>query len=648
MFFLPTDAALPSLHLKFSMHPSPSTRSLRSLLVVFVSLALLVACAGKRGDAVGGTDTLFSATLIGPGGGTAVSADGIVQLLFPAGALDAEQEITITRVAEEDMSPDMALLSPNGLYDLGPDGLAFLQPVTVSIDLGEPTAIPGGGMELNVPRLLHESGGVISPMTGGTLAADPDSAVFSVPIQHFSNVGWVTGGDETATIAAEYPLALIEGNENRADFSFVADGGPFVTSMTFDKWTPTFEGMYGAVLPGYLPSESDISYGLSCLGSGSGTCVMSADYDFSLADMPANAHTVQLTFEVDTMDCGDGGGGGEGGGSTGITQETFIDLGGLGITLPDSLSYSDLNCTTSEPGNFLYVTGIDGHWVLDADAGSVLHEQYMQWEEGFFFLPTTSTDGLIDTAVFGSGIRRTTFSEGPGCLETLLDEAAGIFDLQYRDPGDPSRGTVETPWFDKFMVLSWVDATGTVQETRIGTSDFANTAVSNRAGDQSLYVTYSPQLLMHIVGDSAVAAENTETEVMPLNGYVPRMRWDPSTGLLAALNTTLNVVEILHWSGDGAPTHIAQVGLPGGTQAIDVFGSRVLAVGSTEDTYMLIEVDVFGNLIVSADTQPLPFQAPMGTSGLGASDARFLRDGNHSIGFTFKEVNGLGLIPYAF
>ncbi len=64
--------------------------------------------------------------MIGPGGGTLTTADG-VQLEIPAGALAATTEISVLR------SSGPAQGSASAIYELGPDGTAFAEPITVTL-----------------------------------------------------------------------------------------------------------------------------------------------------------------------------------------------------------------------------------------------------------------------------------------------------------------------------------------------------------------------------------------------------------------------------------------------------------------------------------------------------------------------------------
>ncbi|MEI9951674.1 MAG: hypothetical protein WDO74_22510 [Pseudomonadota bacterium] len=76
------------------------------------------------------------AVLVGPAGGTLLT-DGL-KIVIPPGALD--HEVRITAAAGGTLPPSYTALSR--LYTFGPDGTAFLKPVSVSFDLAEAGLAP--------------------------------------------------------------------------------------------------------------------------------------------------------------------------------------------------------------------------------------------------------------------------------------------------------------------------------------------------------------------------------------------------------------------------------------------------------------------------------------------------------------------------
>ena len=76
---------------------------------------------------------------IGIGGGVIVSADGLLTVDIPAGALLADEEISVTSVPADQRAGYLGDVF-NGIefdmaYDLGPDGTTFVVPVTVTASI---------------------------------------------------------------------------------------------------------------------------------------------------------------------------------------------------------------------------------------------------------------------------------------------------------------------------------------------------------------------------------------------------------------------------------------------------------------------------------------------------------------------------------
>jgi hypothetical protein len=112
----------------------------RARILVATALLLGVGCAGKM-------------NVIGPPGGTFVSADGKLTLVFPPGALDASTEISATPRAV----PAEAGFVGNLVYDLSPDGATFRRPVSITLAY-DPRAVHGPESSLRIAKLV--SGGV--------------------------------------------------------------------------------------------------------------------------------------------------------------------------------------------------------------------------------------------------------------------------------------------------------------------------------------------------------------------------------------------------------------------------------------------------------------------------------------------------------
>ncbi|HEY4965011.1 MAG TPA: hypothetical protein VII28_01370, partial [Puia sp.] len=116
-----------------------SLRPILTLIVIFIMVALQ-GCMKSNSGSSGSTTTVDekpTPTAIGtsietgvtktisPGGGTVLSSDGLVELVFPSGALAANTDISIQAIVNN---------APNGrgnAYRMQPEGMIFLQPVVL-------------------------------------------------------------------------------------------------------------------------------------------------------------------------------------------------------------------------------------------------------------------------------------------------------------------------------------------------------------------------------------------------------------------------------------------------------------------------------------------------------------------------------------
>ncbi len=130
---------------------------------------------------------------VGASGGTIASRDGAVTLEIPEGALSGEVDITIERIDPADLGPEWADLRDAGeiaeAYELGPDGLTFEQPITVSL-APQPVTMHGDSMEVAIEPLATSAGGVVEELDDLTVEVDAEAgtSVMSGRLDHFSPI----------------------------------------------------------------------------------------------------------------------------------------------------------------------------------------------------------------------------------------------------------------------------------------------------------------------------------------------------------------------------------------------------------------------------------------------------------------------------
>ncbi|WDT79048.1 MAG: hypothetical protein MPW14_18110 [Candidatus Manganitrophus sp.] len=93
---------------------------------------------------------------IGTDGGTVTSADGMVTLTVPAGALGNTETIVIRSIHPASLPPELA--GAELAWELRPDGLQFAQPVQVSVALPESPAQADGTFRIPLSFLRTLAG----------------------------------------------------------------------------------------------------------------------------------------------------------------------------------------------------------------------------------------------------------------------------------------------------------------------------------------------------------------------------------------------------------------------------------------------------------------------------------------------------------
>lgn len=134
---------------------------------------------------------------IGPAGGTLASADGDLTLTFPAGALGSTRTITIQTLDPENPGAEFAGVDVRRAYQLGPAGLTFGMPVSVTLRSSQQPLQADSSVQL-VPEFLltAATGGPIELLDNPRLEMAGDSVVVRGELGHFSSlVDFVFNGD---------------------------------------------------------------------------------------------------------------------------------------------------------------------------------------------------------------------------------------------------------------------------------------------------------------------------------------------------------------------------------------------------------------------------------------------------------------------
>ncbi len=177
--------------------------------VLALGLALLGSCGGGSAPQAPAT---FASAVIGQAGGTLIGPDG-VQVVIPAGALNADTTIGIARSSVGAPPVPEAYPVAGYVYELTPHGITFNSPVTVRAPLPAGAATPlvfmasqGEGWKLLDAQVVNGMAewqrNSFSNMLMGTGC--------TVPVAMISDPYWCTHASSFATVAATPATAMVQ------------------------------------------------------------------------------------------------------------------------------------------------------------------------------------------------------------------------------------------------------------------------------------------------------------------------------------------------------------------------------------------------------------------------------------------------------
>ena len=226
--------------------------------VPLISAVLLLAACGGSSDPGGSAGAL-----------SVRSADGVLTLTIPPGALTEDVDIVITPLDASDLPFDLAAGVTAFGYDLAPDGLQFAEPVTIQFRITDHGVDLAEGLPLAVV-FSRDSDGALSAFADPELVADAGTVVITGQLSHFSQA-WAQLSDRAVVTLAHAQLGneevssplreddhvqVILGQSRTVVIAFF---GPDVLSAlgTTIRWS--------AIEPFTIsPQASDCEAGLSC------------------------------------------------------------------------------------------------------------------------------------------------------------------------------------------------------------------------------------------------------------------------------------------------------------------------------------------------------------------------------------------------
>lgn len=138
-------------------------------------------------------------------GGTISFLEGFLTIVVPAGAVAQDTFVSVRVVNDAPASPRLVT---GTAVDLRPDGMVFLQPLTVKVDLGS-RALPIGILPSEL-RIFKVIGGQWQSIAGSTLGAT--DGVVTAQISSFSTYGLLGVPVTSVVVAGSSPSVAIGGN----------------------------------------------------------------------------------------------------------------------------------------------------------------------------------------------------------------------------------------------------------------------------------------------------------------------------------------------------------------------------------------------------------------------------------------------------
>ncbi|MFT7618724.1 MAG: hypothetical protein ACI97A_002371 [Planctomycetota bacterium] len=632
-----------------------------AFILLFGTLLIILGCAdGKVFMRPGQTMNMTSIT---PAGGIAVSADGLMSIIFPPGAVLTPTDVVIEQISGNDLDTTYAALAPSMAYRVTPDNLIFTMPVLVTLNLGTPASLNTGDVALDVPIAIFDNvttrelltttvirwneaagdltlNGEISA-SGDIVIVDPPSSGIQIGVTHPDLIPASSG---TGTIGAT--VDVVAGNIITSNSPVTWTGsGDSILTVPFGLFFPSPVGSPGAAL-GTTPMQVVDSFDLGCGGSGTGVLnlnfvLLGIDIDADptfFTDLIADRN-ITVRFDID-IDCEAG--------ATAFGTPTLVPVPGMmnlgsASLVPAGFSFYDaaspqlivagqstggvalatrLTLLTGQANGTLLGTGVDG-------SDALLFRDVVSGNEACAVTGSAQVVGILQTGQFAFDAPTVVASSTPRSDSTWIGNNSAV-GLVLTDTN-----AIDLTAFDLAGGGFLVDATFPLTFTPIS-------VVSNAIATTFVAINGTTRELVYIDVTSGVV----ETVVQTLGINPQRVRWDPELGVGAVTDFDDNTVTIFEWDGASAPVVRATANVGLGPIGLDVDGALIVCGGEQDDTWTLITYDTVNHTIVSTVTTALPFTAT-GTGGLRPRHATFLNDAENSVAITLFGENAIGVIPNA-
>lgn len=147
-------------------------------------------------------------------GGDLTSSDGLLTLTIPSGALANAEKITIEKITTNDLGSEFDQiindLGVEAAYELGPDGLSFNEPVTVSFQSNQTPVQEDDSIGVFPEFMFTSSNGNVEPLANLQTESDVENSTVTIhgELSHFSPLATSQANNGVAFFVFDVPESL--------------------------------------------------------------------------------------------------------------------------------------------------------------------------------------------------------------------------------------------------------------------------------------------------------------------------------------------------------------------------------------------------------------------------------------------------------
>lgn len=240
-------------------------KHLTNLLLIFTVL-LLSSCSSESPTSSNSDNNNpnVSTQNIGSTGGDITSVDQQLTLTIPAGALGSSEPITIEEITTDDLGPEfdqiIEELGVQKIYELGPDGLQFDNPITVRFK-SQQSYIDSDSIGVYANFLFTSSNGSVEALENVVSKPDLNTGTIVVEgeLSHFSPLVTSQANNGVSFFVFDVPESLPVGEEFKADARiFESAAGPLGNIVSITGQAKYEDKSSAPISPTFSPTTADI------------------------------------------------------------------------------------------------------------------------------------------------------------------------------------------------------------------------------------------------------------------------------------------------------------------------------------------------------------------------------------------------------